>query len=153
MNTKSGTQVAFEAVQKFGEATRAQLKGEWEKAEKNGEVDQAIFALVKKGWVEKIKKPDGYVYKVATGAKPEFEAGRVKKRPYHRRALVVAPKAHLRAQPVQQDILEEMARKQQAVTTLQNTAAMIRFSEILNRIGPDQAMMMLTGVDNMTKQH
>lgn len=151
----SAIQAAYEIMKAKGPITNNDLYAALGKQGHTLKGRTIAYSLIQRGLAKKAGEKDGNVMFAVTDTKPEFSAPRKMKRKYTRRKNQLAKVELLTPSRVDdsnshsKEVLEDMARIHNAQSILKNSVAMLQFAETLDRVGPDQMIMMLAQMERM----
>jgi hypothetical protein len=150
-------QVAYNIIKEKGPVTAPEImEGMKEKGRKvSGTI---IYPLLKRGYIKKsAQEKDGRTaYEAAANVTPTFGAARgPRKQKKHSTALLKATPAPqeiiMSSAQIREQAEEEMALSHTAINSLQKTAATVKFIHMMERVGPEQMLLMLSGLERMHK--
>lgn len=110
-----------------------------------------IYPLVDMGVIKKSEKDGRMAYSVIPGVTPTFGSMGVKqKRKYVRgKKIILANPTPPSPEQLAVIAQEEAGRANNAHGIIKNTAAMLQFAILLDKMGADQMLLMLSGVEQM----
>ena len=113
-----------------------------------------IYPLVDLGVIKKSEKDGRMAYSIIPGATMPVSGmggnGAEKKtRKYNRKKIILATPTPTTPEQLAVIAQEEVGRAHNAHGIIKNTAAMLQFAILLDKMGADQMLLMLSGVEQM----